>query len=75
MLTDDKEFIKVIGIQLRKMRVEAGFSSYEQFAFEHDLDRRYYWSIENGTNISVKYLFKILRIHGVTFSEFFEAID
>lgn len=75
MLTDESELLKEIGLKLRQMRIEAGYSSYEQFAFEHEIDRRYYWSIENGTNLSLKYLIRILKIHDMSLATFFKTFE
>ncbi len=35
--------------ELKRMRIEAGYTSYENFAVEHDLDRKHYWMMEKGT--------------------------
>jgi transcriptional regulator with XRE-family HTH domain len=71
----DKKFLEIIGKKIRDLRKEKGFSSYEQFALEFDLDRKYYWSIEKGRNISLEYLKKILDIHKSTFKDFFKDIN
>lgn len=66
---------KRIGNRLKELRKNAGFTSYEKFAIEHDLDRKYYWSIEKGRNISITYLKRILDIYQISFSDFFKEID
>jgi transcriptional regulator with XRE-family HTH domain len=63
-----------MGRRLRKLRVDAGYSSYETFA-DHDLSRRYYWAVENGRNISIAYLVKILAIHDMTREDLFKDLD
>ena len=70
----NEELVKAIGQKLKRIRIEAGYTSYEKFAIEHDIDRKYYWSIEKGRNISITYLKKILDIHKITFAEFFKEI-
>lgn len=75
MYNYDKEFLEIIGKRIRDLRKEKGFSSYEQFALEFDLDRKYYWSIEKGRNISLTYLKKILDIHKTTFKDFFSDLN
>jgi transcriptional regulator with XRE-family HTH domain len=67
--------LKRMGRRLRKLRVNAGYSSYETFAVDHDLSRRYYWAVENGRNISIAYLVKILAIHDMTMEDFFKDLD
>jgi transcriptional regulator with XRE-family HTH domain len=61
-----------IGEKLKKLRIDKGYTSYEQFAIAHDLHAAYYWNIEKGRNISIDYLQKLLNIHGLTFEEFFK---
>lgn len=63
---------KIIGEKLKKLRIEKGYTSYEQFAIAHDLHAAYYWNIEKGRNISIDYLQNLLEIHGLTFEEFFK---
>jgi len=63
-----------IAEKIKQLRINAGFTSYENFAIQHDLDRKYYWSVEKGRNISLEYLFKILDIHQITPEEFFQDI-
>ena len=58
---------KKIGNKLREIRINAGFDSYETFAYENDLSRIQYWKMENGTNFTIKSLLKILNIHGIDF--------
>ena len=63
-----------IAEKIKQLRINAGFTSYENFAVHYDLDRKYYWSIEKGRNISMEYLYKILDIHQITLEEFFQGI-
>lgn len=64
-----------IGDQLRALRKEAGYTSYENFAFDHDLSRVHYGRIEKGsTNLTIKTLVKILEIHNKSITEFFSQI-
>lgn len=62
---------KEIGDKLKKIRIEAGYTSYENFANEFELDRKQYWRIESGQNVTLKSLIKILRIHNLTIQQFF----
>lgn len=60
-----------IGLKLKKLRIEKGFTSYENFAYENDLSRIQYWRMEKGTNFTIKNLLKILEIHKISIEEFF----
>lgn len=62
---------KEIGQKLKALRIAKGFTSYENFALENDIDRKQYWRIENGQNLTLKSLIKILDIHGLSLKRFF----
>ena len=71
---DPDASIKFISARLKELRKDAGFSSYEDFALQHDLDRKQYWRVENGANITLKTLIRILALHGKSLPEFFSEI-
>lgn len=60
-----------IGKKIKEMRINSGYKSYENFAYDYDLDRKQYWRIENGTNITMNTLIKILKIHKTALQDFF----
>lgn len=70
----EEEVYKKIGAKLKKLRKEAGFTSYEQFAWEYGFGRVQYGRLEKGTNMTIKSLFKVLEVHGINLSEFFMDI-
>jgi len=67
--------LKKIGEKIRKLRKEAGYKNYENFAFDNDLNRVQYGKMESGINFTIKSLLKILRVHGMKLNEFFRDID
>lgn len=67
----DKTIIK-IAEKIKRLRKEKGFTSYESFAFEHEINRVQYFRIEKGQNITLKTLIKVLQIHNLTLKEFFD---
>ena len=69
--TTIEEQLKEIGLKLKELRVEKGYKSYETFALDNNLDRKQYWRMEKGTNITLKSLIKILNIYNMTLSDFF----
>lgn len=70
----DVQVLKEIGVRLKKLRIAKGYKSYESFAVDNDLSRMQYWRMEGGlTNITIKSLNRILRIHGITIEEFFKS--
>ena len=66
--------IKEISQKLKEIRLSKGYSSYETFAFENDLNRVQYWRIESGQNITLKTLIKVLNIHNISLEEFFKDL-
>ena len=64
--------LKSIGNKLKKLRKEAGYTNYENFAFEYDFNRVSYGRIESGANITLKSLLRVLAIHKMTIEEFFK---
>lgn len=70
----DSRILK-IAEKLERIRIEKGFTSYENFAIEYNLSRMQYWRMEKGTNFTFESLLKILDAHQMTLSEFFEGIE
>lgn len=71
----DAKRLRKIGAKLRKLRIEAGYSNYEFFAWEHKIPRSSYQYIEEGRNCQLTTLMKILNIHGISLKEFFSDIE
>lgn len=69
------EWIELISVKLKELRKDLGYTSYETFALDHGLDRKQYWRIENGSNITIKTLIKILEIHDRDLALFFKEIE
>jgi len=66
--------IKLISNRLKELRISAGYSSAESFAYDKEQNRVQYWRIESGANITLDTLLKILKIHNITLSDFFNSI-
>ncbi|AWM14747.1 hypothetical protein DI487_13355 [Flavobacterium sediminis] len=64
--------IKKVAEKIRQLRIDSNYSSYENFAFENEINRVQYWRVESGKNITLKTFFKILSIHNITPEEFFK---
>ncbi len=67
--------ILAIAERLKQLRKDKGYSSYEGFAIDFDLDRKQYWRIENGSNITINTLIKVLDIHNKELSSFFREVE
>ena len=64
-----------IGERIKSLRMNAGYKSYEVFAWENNLSRIQYWKKEKGTNCTLKSLDKVLKVHNLTYKEFFDSLE
>ena len=71
---EDKRLI-AIGKLIKQLRIEMGYSSAEIFAYEKNINRISYWRMEKGSNITLNSLLKILDIHQISLSEFFNRVE
>ena len=55
-----EENLAKIAAKIKQLRKDKGYSSYETFALDHDLDRKQYWRIEKGANVTIATLLKII---------------
>ncbi len=63
--------VKQLGKRLRELRKEKGYSSYEDFAYSHDISSSQYFGYEKGQNVEFMTLVRILKALGVSLKEFF----
>ena len=63
-----------IGSELKKLRVNAGYKSYEVFAWDNKISRIQYWKMEKRTNCTLKSLKRVLDIHDVRMDTFFNSL-
>lgn len=63
-----------IGERLRELRKKSGYKSYENFAFDNDINRVQYGRMEKGSNMTIGSLLKVLEIHKMTLEEFFKGV-
>ena len=50
-----------INIKIRNRRIELGYNSAEQFAFENKLNRSTYQRVEQGKNMTIGTLVKVAQ--------------
>ncbi|KFF14111.1 DNA-binding protein [Chryseobacterium soli] len=61
---------------LKELRIAKGYSSYEYFAYDHNISRAQYGRYEKGEDLRFSTLAKIINAFGITMSEFFsEGFD
>ncbi len=67
--------IQKIADKIKALRIQKGYTSHENFAWDNNINRVQYWRIEKGSNITIKTLLVILDIHKISLSEFFKDLD
>jgi transcriptional regulator with XRE-family HTH domain len=61
-----------LGERIRQLRIEKGYSNYENFAFEKDIPRAQFGRYERGEDLRYTSLLKVCQALDVTIQEFFE---
>ena len=61
-----------LGKRIKKIRKEAGFTNYEQFAFTHGINRSQYGRYENGEDLRFSSLLKVLKALDISLEDFFK---
>lgn len=63
--------LQQLGKRIRELRIKKGYSSYENFAYDHDISRAQLGRYEQGKDIRFSTLIKVIDALGVTVEEFF----
>lgn len=63
--------LKKLGERIKQLRIKKGYTSYEYFAYEHNISRAQFGRYEKGQDLRISSLVKIVNAFGVTLSEFF----
>jgi transcriptional regulator with XRE-family HTH domain len=71
-----EEQLKKLAKRIRSLRLKNGYSSYETFAYEHNISRAQFGRYEKGQDIKYSTLIKVIEALGMTPKEFFsEGFD
>ncbi len=65
------EDLKKLGNRIKSLRIKAGFSNYEYFAYEHEIPRAQFGRYERGEDLRYSSLLKLIKAFGITVEEFF----
>lgn len=63
-----------VGARLKALRLQRGFSSYEHFANENDINRSLYGRYERGADMRISTLVKLCKALDITPEDFFKGI-
>jgi len=71
-----EEGLRRLGNRIKDLRIKAGYTSYEYFAYEHNISRAQMGRYENGQDLRFSSLIKLANAFGITLEEFFsEGFD
>lgn len=73
-LNENQLHYKKIGDRIRQLRLKAGYTSGEKFAYEHEINRTQYARYELGTDMLISSVMKIAAAHNMTLHEFFKGV-
>ncbi len=65
------EYLKKLGARIKQLRLKAGYTSYEFFAYDHNFSRAQWGRYENGQDLKFTSLVKVVKSFGITLEEFF----
>lgn len=63
-----------IAAGIKNLRIKAGYTSSETFAYDHEIPRVQYWRMETGVNLTFTSLMRLLDIHKMSLEEFSKSI-
>jgi hypothetical protein len=75
VLEENKRIYKKIGNRIKALRVDAGYSNLEKFAFTNEITRSQYANWETGQDMLLSSILRITKAHGITLQEFFAGIE
>ena len=76
LFLDSEDQLKKLGARIKALRIKNGYTSYEYFAYEHDISRAQFGRYEQGQDLRLSSLIKIANAFGMTLQEFFsEGFD
>ncbi|MGZ3749635.1 MAG: helix-turn-helix domain-containing protein [Flavisolibacter sp.] len=68
---DVDEQLQRLGKRIKNLRIEKGYTSYEYFAYEHNISRAQFGRYEQGQDLRFSSLIRIVNAFGMTLEEFF----
>lgn len=71
LLKENQIQLEKIGNRIKQLRLKAGYTSAEKFAYEHEIDRTQYARYERGEDMRITSLLKVVGAHGMTLQDFF----
>lgn len=64
--------IQHLATRIKQLRINAGFTSGETFAYDNDWSRSSYSRMERGEDVRFSTLVRLCKIHGISLEQFFK---
>jgi transcriptional regulator with XRE-family HTH domain len=73
-LDTDQQIYEKIGKRIKELRLKSGYTAADKFAYENEIGRSQYAAWENGQDMKVSSILKIVKAHRITLNDFFSGI-
>lgn len=67
-----QEQLQKLAKRIKELRIKKGYTSYEYFAYDHNIPRAQYGRYEKGEDLKFSSLLKVLDGLDISLKEFFE---
>ena len=67
-----QEQLQKLANRIKDLRIKNGYTSYEYFAYDHNIPMAQYGRYEKGEDLKFSSLLKVLNGLGISLKEFFE---
>lgn len=74
-LDDNQKVYEKIGNHIKGLRLSAGYTNAEKFAFENEITRSQYANWEKGQDMKISSLLRITKAHNLTIEDFFAGME
>lgn len=64
--------LKKLGERIKQLRIKKGYTSYEIFAFENNINRAQFGRYERGEDLRFSSLLKVTKALGISLKDFFK---
>jgi len=68
---DSDDQLRKLGERIKDLRIRKGYTSYEYFAYEHNISRAQFGRYEQGQDLRFSSLVKVVGAFEMTLEEFF----
>ena len=73
---DEMQFKEKLGARIKSLRIAAGYTNYDFFAYDNNIQRAQWGRYEKGQDLRFSSLLKVVGAFGMTLQEFFsEGFD